>query len=300
MLIAQLSGLALRGLAEDTILDLLGRVGEDLELSALDRLAAALDRTPSPFSFDGERMVLEDVVQRLYSNDGEGNGVLLVNQTGGLFGAMNQGVPVILPQANRPSGVGQLITQLFFQPLAVRFLGTRQDVLDLHAALVSETLTLMESDPSSTDWTNLDALVASVTSYGGPFSQLQLFPLPMVVPSMEQIVLVCQFRAFMRQLTRTVVAVHQYRAIHGSWPAGLEQLQPELLERLPRDPFDRALVRYALKAGRPILWSIGPDKVDQAGVFGESGGRLSLRRVHRRIDQVDVQLWPLPEQPDRD
>ena len=300
MLIAQLSGLALHGLAEDTILDLLGRVGEDLELSALDRLAAALDQTLPPVSFDGERMILEDIVQRVYSNDEEGNGVLMVSQAGGPFGAMNQGMPGMLGQANRPSGVGQLITQLFFQPLAVRFLGTRQDVLELHKAMASEALELMESDPSSTDWTTLDALEASITSSGGPFRQLHLFPLSIVAPAMDRIVLAYQYRAFMHQLTRTVVALNQYRAIHGSWPAGLEELEPELLERLPRDPFDGALVRYALRAGRPILWSIGPDKVDQTGVFGDSQGRLSLRRVHRRVDQVDVQLWPLPEQPDGD
>ncbi|MBI1840934.1 MAG: hypothetical protein HYR88_08810, partial [Verrucomicrobia bacterium] len=49
------------------------------------------------------------------------------------------------------------------------------------------------------------------------------------------------------------------------YPAALAELAPALLASPPQDPFDGQPLRYALKAGGYLLYSIGPDLRDDLG-----------------------------------
>jgi type II secretory pathway pseudopilin PulG len=62
------------------------------------------------------------------------------------------------------------------------------------------------------------------------------------------------------------LALRAYKLEHGSYPALLSQLVPDYLEQVPTDPFSlKKPLRYKLKEDAYVLYSIGPDGVDDSG-----------------------------------
>ncbi|MCK4374624.1 MAG: hypothetical protein KAX19_04815, partial [Candidatus Brocadiae bacterium] len=68
------------------------------------------------------------------------------------------------------------------------------------------------------------------------------------------------------QVARSALAVEQWRLLHGSWPDSLEQLVPELVDAVPEDPFSDGKLRYERQEEGVVVYSVGPDGEDDAGV----------------------------------
>jgi hypothetical protein len=63
--------------------------------------------------------------------------------------------------------------------------------------------------------------------------------------------------------TLIVVACRRYRLREGVLPAKLEDLVPDFLQALPRDPYDGKPFRY--DPGRETIWAVGKDLLDSDG-----------------------------------
>src|SRR5262249_43220542 len=61
------------------------------------------------------------------------------------------------------------------------------------------------------------------------------------------------------------MAVERYRLAHGHWPESLSELLPEYLRSIPKDPFDGAELRYLDFDEGVVIYSVGPDGVDNGG-----------------------------------
>ncbi len=62
------------------------------------------------------------------------------------------------------------------------------------------------------------------------------------------------------------LALRAYRLDRGAYPATLGQLVPAYLPDVPLDPFSNGqTLRYRLSRGRYLLYSVGPDAVDNGG-----------------------------------
>lgn len=83
---------------------------------------------------------------------------------------------------------------------------------------------------------------------------------------------------------RVAVALHRYRRDRGEWPEGLEDLVPEFLEAVPADPFDGEALRYDRE--RRVVYSVGPDRVDQGGMDEPPPAEAGKRRVRGAADEV--------------
>ncbi|HOB33237.1 MAG TPA: hypothetical protein PKH32_10205 [Verrucomicrobiota bacterium] len=65
---------------------------------------------------------------------------------------------------------------------------------------------------------------------------------------------------------RTAIAVERYRRAHEeSLPPALTNLVPEFLGEVPLDPFDGQPLRFVTTPKGFIVYSIGPDGVDNGG-----------------------------------
>ena len=64
---------------------------------------------------------------------------------------------------------------------------------------------------------------------------------------------------------QAVVALQLHKAREGLYPAGLDELTPELLHEVPIDPFTGKPLRYERRGEGFVLWSIGPDMRDSNG-----------------------------------
>ncbi|MEE2682206.1 MAG: hypothetical protein VX641_07535 [Planctomycetota bacterium] len=297
MLIAQLSALSIRSLAQQTILEVVSTESVRSNARQLARLAEALSVPISPVSLDGERMILEDIVQRFYTDDGAGDGYLMASKLSNAAYLTNLQLPVLfLPDSSLHSHV--------LQPVVARSAGSRREVLDAFEELASEHQRLGNADPWQIDWTRLEAMQDGLKS-DGLLGALHRFPLPLLAPNYESLVLASQSSRFRHECTKLVVAVHRFRVRTGQWPDRLEQLQPDLLTEVPRDPYDGAFLRYQLRGDQPVIWSIGTDSIDNGGVFDEPTGPFALKRVSPQDGgvtsaAVDQRLWPASIPPSRE
>lgn len=67
-------------------------------------------------------------------------------------------------------------------------------------------------------------------------------------------------------LLLVTLALHAFRLEHGHYPKALEELMPSSLPKLPNDPFAaQGAFRYKLRGKGYVLYSIGPDGVDNQG-----------------------------------
>ena len=101
---------------------------------------------------------------------------------------------------------------------------------------------------------------------------------------------------FRYDFVRLIVALHLHRIDHGEWPGALQDMIPESLSEIPRDPFDGESLRYRIVDGLPLIWSVGPDRIDQSGATFD-GSEAPRWFVPRRNDAPgvaeDLVFWPL-------
>lgn len=97
-------------------------------------------------------------------------------------------------------------------------------------------------------------------------------------------------RAFDDAASRLAVAIARYRRKHGAEPAGLEELVPEFLDEVPRDPFDSTR-HIGYRADLEILYTVGPegyvyDQILESAARhdGMQGDWLQQLMCMRRID----------------
>ena len=83
---------------------------------------------------------------------------------------------------------------------------------------------------------------------------------------------------------RGLIAVEGFRMKDGKWPAKLDDVVPEFLERVPTDPFDGKPIRMAKVADGVIVYSVGVDGVDD-------GGHLDRKAPMIPGADIGFQLW---------
>ena len=97
-----------------------------------------------------------------------------------------------------------------------------------------------------------------------------------------------EFATQNRDATLVAIALTVYHRRHGQWPERLEQLCPDLLPEVPLDRFDGQPLRYRIVDGRPLLYSVGRNRIDEAGQ------RPTDKQDNPEAGDGDWQLWPTP------
>jgi ABC-type transport system involved in multi-copper enzyme maturation permease subunit len=106
----------------------------------------------------------------------------------------------------------------------------------------------------------------------------------MVVPATTR--LLSSFRRSQALLHTAIVAlaVERFRREHGRWPDTVAELVPGKLQHVYIDPYDGKPLRYRRNSDGVVIYSVGPDLVD-------NGGKMD--RTNRMLSGTDVgiQLW---------
>ena len=86
--------------------------------------------------------------------------------------------------------------------------------------------------------------------------------------------------------TETALAIERYRLKHESLPDSLEQLVPEYMKELPRDPFDNEILRYIKHDAGYSVYTIGEDCIDNGGLSKEQMSEKTGEEIPEEYD------WP--------
>ncbi len=265
-LIEYLVGVAILHLANDRAQKIIAtHTLDDATLRALD---AALIRQlgvtpksqltripPSANWIENERAFFLDTVQWTHTDDGNGDGRLLLNQ-------LDENVGVVPPGTTKPR----------IMNVAGHFVATRKQTVDLanqifDEAVAQSKLPLYEARAKPDPYAQVQQLNARFI-----FAKLMLRALSNATASEAKTQLNIS-------ALRIAIAIERYRLRTGNLPDALEQLIPTELAEIPPDPFSPQGLKYK-KLDMPdaqgrayLLYTVGLDNTDNNATELEGNNR---------------------------
>ncbi len=253
-LIGQLVGQSTRSLACDLIgmtLAYDAYLLDDADLERLDSaLADLLASGCNQLDLSAERYGFYDLFQRLYTDDGKGNGILTRQALSLLNAQANGGEWVHQPR------IGDVPVACYFNFVVADRRTQRakyDEIMDLTDAWAAQPLWQRARNPIGEAFDSVFAV------------EKRYLPIGLLVPQLQSPAATQERVRQWLDATRVSIALERYRRLHGAWPESLEALVPELLEAVPVDRFDGKPLKYALSEGEPTLYAIGPDGDDDQG-----------------------------------
>jgi hypothetical protein len=252
---------------------LLERSGERMPADALRRLADAIAAVPpSAFRADlaVERMFFEDLIQRSFSDDGNGDGTLLYRAEWELGPLMNAVEPT--------SAESALFAML--SPAAWLSAPRRAETLEQHQRWIEA----FDAESARPGWDRgtIDARF-EVEVRQGPSANAFL---ALMMPAIWGVKEVLREVKTDVDAAAIATALARFRVERGVWPTSLEELVPTYLATLPIDRETDLPLRYAVTDAGPKVWSTGVDGIDDGGVgfvpLGSFDGELKVDRVPER------------------
>jgi hypothetical protein len=254
-MIEQLVGHAILAMACGSIEGVVREHPALLDEGAMGRISHRLGSLDVSLRLSTERMTMPDIVQRVYSDDGRGDGVITRRGLNDL--SLELGVAPAMPTiAGRRETLDQWDRWFDRLEAAAREPGWKRAVDDLS--------------------NEVDAMTKrSAFTMRHPL-------LSVLMPSMTRAVGSARESGMRRDATCVGLALEIHKRRHGTYPATLSELVPALLPEVPKDCYDGAPLRYRVKDGRPELYSVWRDGKDDGGVF---------ERPAPTVEAPDMRLW---------
>ena len=203
---------------------------------------------------DGERMMIDDLVQRLYTDDGEGNGRLTAQGLSSLGYRVGTG---------DDGGVGPLA------PVAGLLVANRRDMTEE----VGRWFTMIEAEYAKPLWRrDLNRIDREINDrMQSPLYMSRYLFIPLIMEPLARVGTQPELVTQERDAVCVAIALELYRRRHGSWPTSLNELVPELLPEIPPDRFDGRPLRYRLIDDNPVVYSVGADRDDDGAMLPRGG-----------------------------
>jgi hypothetical protein len=262
-LVNALVAVAIQGLTFRTVQDVMSEsaaLWSDAQLRDLAHLIAAA-QIDWHGSFRGERACIYDVVQHMYTDDGEGDGRITY-----------QGLTTIKPllgmlEANQLPGAegwqGELKDLAFgvAAPASLYVFAPR-------AELVRRYNSLMDRQESTLDRNLWEVDPKEVTKEFEGWSRLEklrYLPISIMFPSLAKLRYTVEAGRGQRDGVLMGIALELYHREHGAWPQTLAELSPKYLPLEPVDRLNGKPLHYLLAGDRPVVYSTGVDGDDDGG-----------------------------------
>ena len=267
ILIGDLVGIAIRSMARTRAIELLEWKPDLLDALQLERLQRAMASVPPAYErldMGAERLMWIDLEQRLFTDDGQGNGwfrldrstllplvSMLESTSGGMTGSGPGGSMAftdILPVISSPAAA-----------LMIEDRRETHDRFEESAKRFEEASALPMRERA-----RIDALDAEFerTVRAQPIR----FLLPrLLMPALSKAChAYAQDRAWATAAT-TACAAARFHRDTGAWPARAEDLVPKYMASVPEDPWTGKPVLMSTDGDGFRIWSVGRDGVDDRG-----------------------------------
>lgn len=297
-LINELVAVAVLALAAETIGDALLQFPETLDDETLQILAHYLGAAHGGgrlrVNVSSERLWFDDMVQHVYTDDGDGGGRITVEGMRWLLG-----VTAMTDMSGESPDIawyGKLAL-----PAATLVLADRKALTEKYDALMT-TVEAQSRDPL---WRWNDTVDPQIEAMAADSMQrMYYFPIVMLMPTISKAVVSGELVTMQRDAVLVAIALEMYRRRYDRWPASLDELVPHLLPDVPRDRFDGQPLRYRVTDAGPVLYSVGTNREDDgaqpSAQAGDTRRWMPTARVERikrgeeqgHVPEGDWILWP--------
>ena len=275
------------------------------ESQLLDLQAAVTDSDVRGWlDYETEQLMVKDIIQRCYTDDGDGNG----RMTAEGMEYLNEGFDIVCAlggsSATEPVDnfkwlkdtwkkiVESELTESALAPRCLFTFSSRKEVFANSEELFEEIkadlgLPFWKSKSSEPDgWRELEADEHGFLSYVMP-------PVRTIDGAMARAVA-------HKNAILTALAMHRYYLANRQWPVTESEIVPEFLEEMPVDVLTGKPLHFKIVGDRPLVYSVGMDHDDDGGVDAIRAG-APLERSGIRLGPKDAEfegdwiLWPLNE-----
>ena len=191
-----------------------------------------------------ERYSFADIVQRLYTDDGRGDGHLTLS---GMRSA-----PMILHLADWAAVL----------PVPV-WSDSRAGITAKYNRLMDLSEANFLQPVRDTDAHQSQSQILAMSS--SPTQALRFSVLREMLPAMRRTQEQCELYLGRQDGTIVGIALELYRREKGKYPSSLIELTPHLLPNIPADRITGNPVKYRVINGKPVVYSVGADRVDDGG-----------------------------------
>jgi len=262
LLIEQLVGIALEALAHNAIFMLLERI--DVPADVLKSAQEELDKqfgTQEPIiSLEAEKAFWYDAIQRTFTDDGQGDGRMLV-----------RGLPYVFTD-DWKDNLWRFVS--FSYPDRQEMVTKIDRYFERFAEILAETPWDLRNEAIDEQEENEEARIAPVM-------------LKINIPAYRRVSQQAWRMKTGRQALLTVLAIMRYEKEKGQYPA--ELVEVGYLKKLPMDPYSDKPLVYKKTEDNFMLYSFGPDFKDDDGVSAKD----SKGRVRQWRDNGDTVFWPV-------
>lgn len=257
---------------------------DDLQCLSADLLTARMG-LPA-VNIDGDLESVSDWIQRVYSDDGRGNGI--VTYSGLMAGA-----------SKPPPSLVQRLLGLVLENSrlagTVRAFGTRAQA----NSVLEGARTALKQDADAlpckrTRWASDDLDFKGLNK---PEVVAQC-PVVIMLPTLRKAITAREDAAVTLDAARLVIAIERHRLRHGAYPTSVEQVMAAGFDGVPMDRFVCQGLRFR-EQGRepPLLYSVGVDRTDDHGQPGDASGTWMTPETFAKLrDQSryvgDFVYWP--------
>lgn len=274
-LISDLTALAIAAVAcreIDATLHTAPNLLSEEQLVALAHMLSGFPRDGEPLvRFESESLLFHDTLQRVYTDDGRGNGYVNIVQAFRLQ---------FLEPTYRPTRAQQALG-----PVAAVLMADRASMKREYEAIIASGIAAARTPP----WQWAEDPDSAFQERKKDVWWRQRFALINELMAATGSVALSQHRfAQIRGATLTAIALSLERRRTGSYPASLDALVPDLLPSVHPDIFDGNSMRYALVGGQPVLYSVGVDRKDDGGRPPKNphSGLVSTWKPREQIDAL--------------
>jgi len=256
---------AIKRQALAAIRDIMGSKPDLWSEAQLRGLAHVLASSPIDWArgFDGERALFYDSMQRVYTDDGRGDGRLAfnINRDQNLFqvlASVNAGDGGPGDSLLSNSGIAMLTL-----PAANFVVASRKTMTETYDCFTNEAVARF-AEPY---WKQRKkpSLAEFKSEENGPLGKFKYLFVRLLAPAHEKILR--RKTASESEVDGVLIglALEAYHRKHNKWPASLAELSPQYLPQLPVDLITGQPLVYKVVDDRPVVYSVGFDADDDGG-----------------------------------
>lgn len=305
-LVEQLVGIATFGAAMDTANRILAdspQVFSDAQLRDLAHRIAAYRGGAMAVDFGMQRMMFDDLLQRAFTDDGHGDGRITPEGLKRLSDLLGQNDVTAVLGSIKGEGAPALAAKVL-GPGVAAIVGSRKENHDVYHTILDEVIAAHQGPPWL--WHKVDSDFVDGHGLGPPRGSLQrmrYWLLYLLLPAIDEVFSYAERTNQVRDGAEVAVALTLWKRRHGQWPERLEQLVPDLLPAVPPDRVDGKPLRYVVRDGQAVVYSIGQDRDDDGGRPTVDPGRAGFspfgpvsveqqKAFEGSDDDGDWILWP--------
>jgi hypothetical protein len=268
-LINDLVSISIYNLAFQTVAIILEH---DPEGVPLDQFQHMLVTSNAEFEirFDGERMFFLDILQRVFTDDGYGDGVVIPQNLLHMMSEMS--MPLIK-------------LSILLAPLGDLLIASRKEIIDHYDEYITHVEKYRQVPLFEWDDEIMEFELALARSKGEVFLN-KYFLLDMLMPVFDRAMLAGKYAAARRDgLLAVMYAMNEHRTT-GKWPVGF--VEAGVVDPYTGDPW-----RIAIIDEQPVIYSLGIDGDDDGGKHVK--GAHEWLPSDANIPDGDWVVWPNPE-----